>query len=227
MRRRLLNDVAARIAKIERPHPIRVAIDGVDCAGKTTLSDQLTAPLEALGRTVIRSSIDNFHNPAEIRYERGRSSSEGYYRDSFDTDRLRAVLLDPLGQGGSRRFRTASFDYRTDSEVDIPAKTADRNAILLFDGIFLQRRELRSVWDYSIFVKVDFLETMRRAARRDADYLGAPDDVRRLYETRYVPAQKRYLAECEPERLASVVVDNSAPDEPLIIHAQAPAVESP
>ena len=213
---RLLDDLAARISRIERPHPIRVAIDGVECAGKTTLADELRAPLETLGRPVIRSSIDNFHNPAAIRYERGRSSSEGYSRDSFDIDRLRAELLDPLGPGGSRTFRHAIFDYRTDSEVDVPAASAPPKAVLLFDGIFLQRPELRSVWDYSIFVKVDFGETMRRAEQRDAHYLGAPDDVRRLYETRYVPTQERYLAECDPERLASVVVDNNAPGEAFI-----------
>jgi hypothetical protein len=40
---------------------VRVAIDGVDGVGKTTLADELVAPLQLLGRDVIRASIDGFH----------------------------------------------------------------------------------------------------------------------------------------------------------------------
>jgi uridine kinase len=40
------------------PHPTRVAIDGVDAAGKTTLDDELAEVLRERGRGVIRASID-------------------------------------------------------------------------------------------------------------------------------------------------------------------------
>ena len=49
---------AKRIASVSLPHPTRVAINGVDAAGKTTLADALVAPLEELGRPVIRASVD-------------------------------------------------------------------------------------------------------------------------------------------------------------------------
>jgi uridine kinase len=54
MRSQLLQKIVNRIVRIDRPHPLRVAIDGVDAAGKTTLAEELVAPLEALGRPVIR-----------------------------------------------------------------------------------------------------------------------------------------------------------------------------
>ena len=56
-------------------------------------ADELAAVLRDRGHTVIRASVDGFHNPREIRYQRGRQSPAGYYLDSFDYDRLRRVLL--------------------------------------------------------------------------------------------------------------------------------------
>lgn len=99
MREPLLLVLAHRISAIERTHPVRVAIDGVDAAGKTTLADELVASIETLGRPVIRASIDGFHNPAEIRYRRGRGSPEGYFRDSFNRAGLVEVLLAPPRAG--------------------------------------------------------------------------------------------------------------------------------
>ncbi len=64
----MLETLARTLASVSRAHPIRVAIDGVDAAGKTTLADELVSPMRALGRTVIRASVDDFHNPREIRY---------------------------------------------------------------------------------------------------------------------------------------------------------------
>ena len=83
------------------------------------------------------------------------------------------MLLDPLGPGGTRRYRRAVFSYRTDSEVTLPFETADEDAILLFDGVFLHRPELLSYWDISIFLDAPFEVTIPRAAARD----GSSSDV--------------------------------------------------
>jgi uridine kinase len=139
-----LEQLAAAIASVRADHPTRVAIDGVDGVGKTTLAHELVEPLAATGRQVIRASVDGFHHPREARYRRGSDSAEGYFLDSFDYGALKSVLLDPLGPGGDRRFRSATFDYRIDRRVDAPLQTAAADAILLFDGVFLQRSELAS-----------------------------------------------------------------------------------
>jgi hypothetical protein len=42
-RHELLQDLAAKIITVKRPHPVRAAIDGVDAAGKTTLAARGTS----------------------------------------------------------------------------------------------------------------------------------------------------------------------------------------
>jgi uridine kinase len=79
-----IRELVDRIEAVRRPHPIRVAIDGIDAAGKTTLANELASVLRRRGRDVVRASIDGFHRPRAERYSRGDLSAEGYYLDSFE-----------------------------------------------------------------------------------------------------------------------------------------------
>jgi uridine kinase len=165
---------------------------------------------------VIRASIDGFHNPRSVRYRLGRSSPEGYFRDSFNYATLTMVLLAPLGLGGTRLYRRAVFNYRIDSELATPFETAGEAAILLFDGIFLHRPELLSYWDLSFFLDAAFEVTIPRAAGRD----GSSPDVNALENRRYVEGQQLYLRTCEPTRAATIVINNENLASPEVVTAQ-------
>jgi uridine kinase len=201
--------LAERITAIARPHPVRVAIDGVDAAGTTTLADALKEPIEACGLAVIRASIDDFHRPREERYRQGEESPQGYYDDSFEYEAVRDLLLAPLGPGGNRRYVKAVFDFKANIPRITAPRLAPRNAVLLFDGIFLLRPELNDLWDFRVFLQVDFEETLRRATERDEKLFGSREAVRRRYLRRYVPAQRLYLDSVRPELIADVVVTPS------------------
>ena len=205
----LLAQLADQIASLTRPHPVRVAIDGVDAAGKTTLADELVEPVQTRGRTVIRASVDGFHNPRDVRYKRGYSSPRGYYLDSFDYQALRSALLEPLGPRGKLYYRTAVFDYRADSPVDAPVRPAHPDSVLLFDGIFLLRPELYDFWDYKIFVDVDPDVSVQRACVRHRRETGPMGDIIARYHQRYVPGQRLYLKLCRPKERADAIVENN------------------
>jgi uridine kinase len=219
-RSELIHILAQQIDAIDIPHPVRVAIDGVDTAGKTTLANELAHPLEAIGRAVIRASIDDFHNPAEVRHRRGSTSPEGYYYDSFDYRQLVELLLHPLGQNGNRLYRRSIYDFRSGSSVESDMERTSPDAILLFDGVFLLRPELHGYWDFSIFLHVDFETVLHRAKVRDLDLFGSVETVNQRYEQRYIPGQKLYLAVARPESRASVVIDNTNPEDPTVIAPQ-------
>jgi len=131
---------------------VRVAIDGIDAAGKTTLAGELTAVLRDRGCMVIQASVDGFQRPRTERYRRGAESADGYYEDAFDYPALRAALLEPLGPAGNLRFRTAVFELPADSPAAEPLRTASPDALLLVDGVFLLRPELADCWDFTIFI---------------------------------------------------------------------------
>lgn len=216
-RQQLMGSLALRIAGLQQSHPVRVAIDGIDAAGKTTFADELAYEIAGVGRSVIRASVDGFHNPRDTRYRRGRDSPEGYFEDSFDYPALIGGLLAPLGPDGSRRFRRAVFDVTTDRAVDAPLEHASPDAVLLLDGVFLLRPELRSHFEFSIFLRVEFDVSLSRAEARDLDLLGTAGAVRERYRTRYIPGQRLYLSRVDPERWATVVIDNNDLRRPRVV----------
>lgn len=210
----MISKLADTIAGLRLGHPVRVGVDGVDCAGKTVLADELAGPLRSRGREVIRASVDGFHNPRSIRHRRGRSSPKGYYEDSFDYEAILVCLLLPLGPDGDRRYKRAVFDFRTDSPVDAPWEIAPVDAVLVFEGIFLHRPELLPQWDFSIFVEAGFDVTITRAYRRDRDLFRTRAKTREIYEKRYIPGQKLYLSTQRPFDEADAIVDNNDFDKP-------------
>ena len=48
--------------------------------------------------------------------------------------------------------KPACYDYRTGTAVEADPEKAAVDAILLFDGIFLHRPELKDHWDFTVFV---------------------------------------------------------------------------
>ena len=208
MRRKALVAIADFVAAVDRPHPIRVAIDGRTASGKTTLADELALELNRTGRATIRTSIDGFHRPKRDRYARGRHSPEGYYFDARDLDAIRRLLLDPLGPGGTLTYRTASFDLEADRPIIAPTHRAGQRDILIVDGTFLQRAEFQGAWEVVVFVDVDAATAAERGVSRDANQLGGREAAEVLYRDRYAPAFEIYEKLSAPLQSANIVLDN-------------------
>jgi len=204
-REQVLDNVAGRILRLPADRAVKVGIDGVDGAGKTKFADELASVLQKSNRPIIRASVDGFHNPQAVRYAQGRTSPEGYFADSYDYAALRAALLDPLSPGGSGRYRVAVFDHRSDSPVAEPEHRGLPASILVFDGIFLHRPELRDCWDFSVFLDVAFAISVSRCAERD----GTSPDPAAAANHRYVEGQRLYLQSCAPSLHATVTIDNN------------------
>ncbi|CAL8974789.1 MAG: uridine kinase [Actinobacteria bacterium] len=225
----MTNDVVTKVdagsalkwlrAKI-RPRSGRtlVGIDGVDGAGKTTFADELADLLRESGLTVIRISMDHYLNPQSKRYAQGRSSAKGYFEDSYDYARFSDEVLEPLGHGGSGRYRTAAYDLDSESEVNSPWKIAPDDAVVIIDGMFMHRDELCSsrknkVWDLSVWLEVPFSESFHRLAEREDKITPDPEDPA---NARYYQGQLIYLRSCDPAHRADLVVENVAPHSPVI-----------
>jgi len=181
-RKAVLDELAALIVSASAGRRLRVAIDGRTASGKTVLADELAVAIQAKGRPAIRTSIDGFHRPKIERYARGRYSAEGYYYDARDLDAVRTMLLDPL---------------------------APADAVLVVDGTFLQRPELRDGWDLTIFVATSEAVAAQRGVSRDANRLGGEEAAQKLFAQRYRPAFHLYDCLCSPAQSADVIVNNN------------------
>lgn len=206
----MLAHIARRIGPVSPDRAVLIAVDGVDGAGKTIFAQALVAHLERSGQRAIGVSIDGFHRPRVERYRRGRSSPEGFYRDSYDVEAFHAAVVAPTRPGGSMRVRPAVFDHATDSAVH-PEEIDVAGAVVVVDGIFL--RTVTDAWDLSVFLDVPFAETYARMAERD----GCPPAPEHPENARYLEGQRLYLAEHDPAARADVLVDNTDPQRPVVV----------
>ena len=205
-----LADAVIVRSREHKTHPARIGIDGPDGSGKTILRQELAEVLRGRGFDVIEATIDDFHQSRVVRYAMGRDSWEGYWAAAFDYERLVSDLLRPLGPRGTLRYRTKAHDLETDTPVEGGWADAAPNAILLIDGVLIQRREVVGNLNCAIYLDVPFGETYRRLAARsgfDAD----PDAPSNL---RYVQTQRHYQRTCTPAERAGIVVDNTDPAAP-------------
>jgi uridine kinase len=205
----LLRELRDEVRQNNRRGRVMIAVDGIDGAGKTTFADALAEVFAEDGTAVLRASIDDFHRPRAERYERGRRSPEGYYRDSYDYATFRRVLIDPFREGGqtggTTGFQLAAFDLARDAPVESTWTTAPKDAVLIVDGIFLHRPELRRLWNWSVWLDVPIDVASQRLALRD----GSDPNPSAPSNARYRDGQEIYLKEAEPRAQASAIIDNT------------------
>ncbi|MER7246170.1 uridine kinase [Kribbella sp. NPDC000426] len=204
-RQAVLTQLVEVIDGISRDRPVRVAVDGPDTAGKTTLADELAVALSGV-RPAIRVSVDDYIRPVEERPQSPGVPAAGYFDDNFDLAALIAGLLIPLGPGGDLCYRDAEG----------ATGTAPYDAVLLVDGVFLLQTALRPYWDVGICLHIGEDEMLRRGLLRDRDRYGGEDATREVFETQFIPGWRAYQAHCDPAATATVVIDHHDPAHPAI-----------
>jgi uridine kinase len=218
-RRALLQHIGDTLVSLKPTQPVLVGIDGRSAAGKTTLADELAAFLEHR-RPTLRSSIDHFHPPGhKYRSMAGGYTPESYYSEGYDYTTFRQSVVAPLQQHGTRLWKRASWDSYHDCAYDEPWMTAPADAIVLVDGIFLLHPELRSSWEYLIWLDIDWETMIERAAARDTAWVGSRAAVIERYRSFWIPTHQLYEEQCTPIHIAQCVVDNRDPSRATLCAA--------
>lgn len=221
-RDRVLGAVVESILGLEQQR-ILIAVDGRSGAGKSTFADELAVQLVAVGRQVVRSTTDSFHRPRSERMRLGTTSADGYFLESHQLDIIRGSLLEPFA-AGEATVLVAAFDEPSNSAV-LERSVVEGPAILVFDGLFLQRPEFEDLWTMSIYLEAD-----DRADRGWLDFLlgDLPDDVTARAATiderlerarwpRYRAGWHDYFVAMQPSERATVVIDNNDISAPRLI----------
>ncbi|RFA09559.1 hypothetical protein B7R54_10270 [Subtercola boreus] len=148
-----------------------VAVDGA--AGTKLFADALGVAFREAGHAIVRASLDDFLQPRAVREQQGAASAAGYYSDRYDYPTFLRVLVQPFKLGGSAGFVGASFDASRDRALEPRWLTAPADAILLVDGPFLQRPELRGIFNFVVYLEPDTSKLDPRIDGADELYIGA------------------------------------------------------
>jgi hypothetical protein len=181
-----LRTLAAEIFNLNSRGRVVVAVDGADHAARLAFADDLAAVVEEEDKPVYRASLRHFQRSRQEQAEFGPDTPERFYRHGYDYSALRRVLLEPFRLGGSAAFVTQVFDPDRDAWIEPTWTTAPADAVLVIDGEFALRKELRDGWNYRILLESETTD--------EADYL--------------------YQREERPRQVASAVIDLGEQHQP-------------
>ncbi|MCU1426590.1 MAG: hypothetical protein JWL83_590 [Actinomycetia bacterium] len=196
---------------------LRIAIDGLTAAGKTSLGHELAHGLARRGRPVLRASLDDFKRPWRERHLYDRESAEGYYRNAFDCEAACRLLLDRSSPTADGLVALCSIDPLTQIDHSEVKTAMPANAVLIVDGVFAYRPEINSYWDLRVWVEIDAELSVRRGMERDADMVGDADEAEALHRDRYLAGELLYMNDVDPTSFVEVIVDNTDFDRPRLV----------
>lgn len=145
-----LREIVGEVRAVAPRGRVIVAVDGG--GGTAGFADDLAEVFREAGSDTHRASVGDFHRSRADRTLLGPETPAAYYRDAFDYVTLRRVLIDPFRMAGSTGFQTAAFDEARDVPVTSRWETAGPDAVLVIDGEFLLRPELRREWNASVLL---------------------------------------------------------------------------
>jgi uridine kinase len=183
---------ACAIIDMRRANGSLVAgIDGAGGAGKSTLARGIS---DALAGRVSTIRCDDFYRPLTGAQYSHLTPQEAY-ENYFDWRRLRDEALMPLRAGEPARYQR--YDWSTDGLAEWIE--IEPREIVLVEGVFSLRPELRPRLEVAIFIETPRDERMRRMSARPQGGTSWMDS--------WMAAEDWYLVHLAPHRTADLVVE--------------------
>lgn len=192
----IINKIAANNIRV-------IGIDGLGGAGKSTISEILCKELEDNNYHVILLHVDDFIYERDIRYNSEYPEWQCYYELQWRFDYFSETI---------KKIKNSKRDY-----IDIELYDKDNNTyfqqcfpihnntIVIAEGIFLQKKEFNTVFDYMIYIDVPENVRLERVLKRDL-YIGDKQEIIAKYKNRYFPAEHKYIEEYRPKSNADFVI---------------------
>jgi uridine kinase len=150
-RRDVISSLAEEILHHYGRGRIIVGVDGVAGSGTSAFAADLVARLQKRGHAAFHARMQDFRTPPDRRVAEGTAPDRD--GDTFDVSAFRRVLVEPFRLAGSTGFVAAFWDGERDQPVEPKWLTAPDDAILVVDGAFLQRPDIRDVVSYAVWLQ--------------------------------------------------------------------------
>lgn len=191
-----------------------IGITGIDTSGKTIFAEALSEFITSKDYSSKLIQLDDFHNPREIRYA-GENQADNYYHKSFDIATIVQKLLVPIRENGRLSTKLTLLNLHTNKYEVEKEYLVDKDTIVVFEGVFLFRKELSPYLDYRIFLEIPYEESKSRAVTRDVPVYG--EEILDRYDGKYLPAQRKYLDEYPPNKTADLIINNENWEYPKVV----------
>jgi uridine kinase len=200
---------ARGLAPAERS--LLAAISGIDGSGKGYVSERLAAALRARGLGVAVINADGWLRLPHERFSEA-NPGEHFYRHAIRFDELFGELVLPLRDQRSCRV-TMDFVEETATRTRRHTVEFDDVDVIILEGIFLLKRELRAHYDLSIWVDCSFATALQRAIARGQEGLNA-EATARAYRRIYFAAQEIHFSRDGPRMAATLIIGNDRANRP-------------
>lgn len=181
--------------RISQDRPFIIGIDGLGGSGKTTLACSLEDELKSYGIELLTLHIDDYIVISGERYQTGHEQWAEYYHLQWNIPLIQSALFKSL-HNYTGTISLPFYEHSSNTIIDQPTLVPS-DGIVLVEGIFLQRKEWQSYFDYMIFVDCPMEIRAERVLGRDR-YLGDYEARLKKYQQRYWPAEDYYLEQEEP-----------------------------
>lgn len=201
-----VNKISEMCSQTPTERSLLVAISGIDGSGKGLVANEIQNSLQTQGYKVALIGLDVWHNTQDIRFSE-TNPAQHFYDNAFRWDQVFNSLVIPLKNQKSIQLNAELLDLKTDNLYPYTYDFKDID-IILFEGIFILQESFIKEYDLKIWVDSSFETALKRALARGQE--GLPKkQVIHDYQTIYFAAQKIHFQQDNPQKVASLIIDNN------------------
>jgi len=198
-------EILRRRRRLPASRALLVGISGIDGSGKGWVSARVEAALREAGEAPVGINADGWLNLPSRRFD-PRDPANHFYEHALRLEEAFSEVILPLRDRRSCD-RVADFAEETATEFRRHRYRFEDVGVILFEGIFLFKRQFRPWFDLACWVECTFETALERALSRGQERLPANETVR-AYETIYFPAQRIHFERDEPRSSADLLIHN-------------------
>jgi uridine kinase len=221
----LLSAIIARRKQISGERALLVGISGIDGSGKGFVAAKIAGSLgkaagvTAPGYHVALIGVDGWLNLPHVRFNREKPADH-FYENAFRFEEMFETLVLPLSENREIDLR---MDFSEETATEYRKQRYQFRAIdiILLEGIFLLKKDLRHHFDLTCWVDCSFETALGRAVKRCQEGL-PPLETVHAFQTIYFPAQQIHFERDAPQPAADFVLPNEVEAEEASAPCPAP-----